>query len=101
MEFGCLSLLPVNAYHREVVVSVVTAFCLQEHNRDINPHICSVYWWSLFQFSTYVNSPNNCYWSAGNPMSIRKAPLHNINVGVLWAQCANMITGPYFSLLGS
>ena len=25
MEFGCLSLLPVNAYHREVVVSVVTA----------------------------------------------------------------------------
>jgi len=33
-------------------------------------------------------------------MSIHKAPLHNIKVG-MWAQYATMITGPYFSLLGS
>jgi len=84
MEFGWLSPLPVNAHHREVV-SVVTAFCLQKHNGDIEPHVCSVYWWSLFQFSTHVKSHNNCYWSAGNSLSIHKAPLHNIKVGMLWA----------------
>jgi hypothetical protein len=43
-----------------------------------------------------VNSQNNWYWSAENPMLINEVPLHDIVTGVWCAMSATKITGSFF-----
>jgi hypothetical protein len=51
---------------------------------------------ACFHLRGYVNSQNNRYWSAENPHSIHKVPLHDVKFEVWCAISAHRIHGPVF-----
>ena len=86
----------LNNTDREARRNFVNWYLHGVHAGEIDPTLILFSGEAWFHLGGLVNSQNNRYWSAENPMLIQEVPLHGVQVGVWCAMSATRIIGPIF-----